>query len=49
MESGDAADDVRFIHDDTNQFISDEMKNSSTKKKTKKLSESIIGVVTGGQ
>jgi len=44
------ADDARFLqvsNDDTNQFI-DEMKNNSTKKKKIKLSETIIGVVTGG-
>ena len=37
MASGDAADDVRFLHvssDDTSRFI-DEMKNNNTKMKTK--------------
>jgi hypothetical protein len=37
MASGDAADDVRFLHvssDDTSRFI-DAMKNNNTKMKTK--------------
>ena len=50
MASGDAADDVRFLHvssDDTSRFI-DEMKNNNTKMKTKGdmkiLSEWLHGV-----
>jgi hypothetical protein len=50
MASGDAADDVRFLHvssDDTSRFI-DEMKNNNTKMKTKSdmkiLSEWLHGV-----